>query len=72
MTAEPEPRFPMQGGPTIDWQTAREIYARYSDVYGTSQSLERIAERGGFGWSEVEKIWEAHTRWRIRRLSERP
>jgi hypothetical protein len=54
-------RFPMQAGqgcpgPTIDWQAAEEIYKMYSKLYGTSQSLEMLADRGGFGWSEVEII----------------
>jgi hypothetical protein len=43
--------FPMQNGPSIPWALAEWIYAegyRFS-----SQSLERVAERGGFGWAEV-------------------
>lgn len=47
----------MQGFPkSIDWETAERIYLMYSAPYGTGQSLERIAERGGFGWKEVEYI----------------
>lgn len=47
----------MQGFPrSIDWETAERIYAIYSALYGTDQSLERLAERGGFGWSEVDHI----------------
>lgn len=46
-------RFPMQDGPDIDWTTAEKIYEIYSGLYGTGQSLERLAERGGFGWEEV-------------------
>ena len=49
-------RFPMQHGPDIDWTTAEKIYAMYSALYGTQQSLERLAQRGGFGWKEVEVI----------------
>ena len=44
--------FPMLDGPPIPWATAETIYAAYSVLHG-SQSLECIAERGGFGWSEV-------------------
>jgi len=47
------PRFPMQDGPDVDWTTAEEIYEIYSELYGTNQSLSRLAERGGFGWGEV-------------------
>ena len=46
-------RFPMQDGPDVDWVTAEKIYEIYSELYGTEQSLERLAERGGFGWGEV-------------------
>ena len=41
--------FPMLYGPPITWGTARLVYK----VYPSSQTLERIAERGGFGWDEV-------------------
>lgn len=56
MAGESPKRFPMQDGPDIDWVAAREIYELYSALYGTQQSLERLAERGGFGWSEVGMI----------------
>lgn len=49
-------RFPMQDGPDIDWTTAEKIYEIYSELYGTQQSLERLAERGGFGWEEVAML----------------
>ena len=42
-------------GCTIPWWLAEEAYARYSELYGTSQSLERLAERGGFGREEL--LW---------------
>ena len=45
--------FPMQDGPDITWATARKVYELYSELYGNGQSLERIAERCGFGWKEV-------------------
>lgn len=50
--------FPMQRGPAIPWATAEIIYAAYSALFGTSQSLERLAERGGFSWPEVEAIFK--------------
>jgi hypothetical protein len=53
-------RFPMLEGMSVDWQTAREIYRLYSCLYGTDQSLERLAERGGFGWSEVSLFIKKH------------
>lgn len=51
-------KFPMLDGPSIDWQTAEEIYIVYCALYGTSQSLERIAERGGFGWTEIPLFYK--------------
>jgi hypothetical protein len=57
--AEPdaERQFPMQDGPPIPWSLARAIYAGYVALFGCEQSLERIAERQGFGWSEVPFLY---------------
>jgi len=52
-------RFPMQDGPSIDWQAADEIYEMYSELYGKSQSIERLAERGGFTWNEISHFTSA-------------
>lgn len=54
-------RFPIQaehkpgGRPatTIDWHEAEKVYDDYAYVYGFSQSLERLAQRGGFGHDEL-------------------
>ena len=49
-------KFPLlscDGGGTIPWWLALEAYQHYSKKFGTSQSLERIAERGGFGHAEL-------------------
>lgn len=48
-----ERMFPMQDGPAIPWSVAEKVYVLYSGIYGTQQSLERLAERGGFGWAEI-------------------
>ena len=53
-----EREFPMQDGPDIPWSLAEKIYKMYSDLFGGEQSLERLAERGGFGWAEVKAIQE--------------
>lgn len=50
--------MPMQDGPPIDWRTAETIYAAYAALYGSSQSIDRIAERGGFTWTEVAGIFD--------------
>ena len=31
----------------------REAFLEYQRRFGNDQSIERIAERGGFGWSEL-------------------
>lgn len=59
---EPSRRFPMQGGPSIDWATAEAIYEMYAYFYGRDQSLEVIADRGGFGWAEVEELQKRYTK----------
>ena len=38
---------------TIPWWLAEEAYAWYSKCFGTSQSLQRLADRGGFGRKEL-------------------
>ena len=50
-------RFPMQNGPSIPWSLAELLYVGYSAQYGTDQSLERLAQRGGFGWAEIQLWW---------------
>lgn len=44
-----------QGKPdgTIAWTEHVQVWNAYAAKYGRQQSAERIAERGGFGWSEI-------------------
>lgn len=44
-----EKRFPILGGLTISWPAAERAYKEYVRQCGSDQSLERLAERGGFG-----------------------
>lgn len=37
----------------IPWSVAELAYAKYVEWYGNSQPLDRLAERGGFGWTEL-------------------
>lgn len=59
-------QFPIQGHYGVDnkidnsvtrchipWWLAEIAYQEYSDRFGTSQSLERLAERGGFSRGEL-------------------
>lgn len=53
-----ERRFPLLGtGRTISWGTAELAYAEYYRKYGGDQSLERLAERGGFGEGEMDSLY---------------
>ena len=53
-------RFPMQRGPDIDYLTAEKVYKLYSELFGNNQTLERLGERGGFSWREVESMQELY------------
>ena len=61
--------FPIQGGynyatetrvrtdkSTIPWWLAEIAYAQYAKLGHGAQSIERIAERGGFGREELVKL----------------
>ena len=50
-----EANFPMQGGPPVTREIAEAVYELYSKLFSNDQSLDRIVERGGFGWAEVER-----------------
>ena len=44
----------MHYGPSIiPWWLAEEAYKYYSERFGKDQSLQRLAERGGFGREEL-------------------
>jgi hypothetical protein len=60
-----EPWFPIQGqrvgrvlvpAGQVPWAVAKLAYQTYAKHYGTGQSLERLAERGGFGWTELVNL----------------
>ena len=40
---------------SIPWWLAEQAYFIYAKKYGTQQSLERLAKRGGFGRKEL--LW---------------
>lgn len=54
--------FPIQGEgiklkqSSIPWWLAEIAYGYYSERFGDAQTLERIAERGGFGRDELVKL----------------
>lgn len=45
------------GGRHIPWIVAEKAYWEYAKRYGTGQSIERIAERGGFAESELDGLY---------------
>jgi hypothetical protein len=68
-----ERRAPVQAryGPTpirrgsIAWSEHLKAYKAYSAAHGNSQSAERIAERGGFGYNEIVTLLGAEPKtWR--------
>jgi len=40
-------------GGMVPWSLGEEVYARHTLLHGTMQSVKRIAERGGFSYSEM-------------------
>lgn len=45
-----------QGSAEVPLHIAEEAYKEYAARYGTSQSLERLGERGGFGIFELAEL----------------
>lgn len=55
----PVKTFPIQdtrGGDTVPMEWAEEAYKEYAAQFGTSQSLERLGERGGFCATEIAML----------------
>ena len=49
--------FPLLGETgSIPWAVAKAAYAEYVKRYGNRQSLQRIAERGGFSIKEMDDL----------------
>ena len=42
---------------TIPWEVADKAYAVYRGRYGSQQTLERLAERGGFSGGEMDEFY---------------
>jgi len=51
-------RYPRAAAPLrIPWSVAEHAYGAYAARYGKAQSLERLAERGGFGVEEMDALY---------------
>lgn len=61
--------FPIQRGEPITWGQAEWGYRCYAAMVGTLQSLERLAERGGFGAGEIRLYAQDVVRNAPRRLA---
>lgn len=71
MASSTERRFPIQAPPdtpsrrtlpefkSCSWALAERAYAVYASRYGKLQTLERLAERGGFGALEMIELLDA-------------
>jgi hypothetical protein len=58
---------PGYGPGTISWAEHLQVWSGYAARYGIRQSAERIAERGGFGYTElVEHLGHEPTTWEPR------
>ena len=55
-----ERTFPIQKGTDVPWAMAQRAYVYYSEQYGNTQSIERMAQRGGFGWQEFACFLAGH------------
>lgn len=55
-----EKMFPIQRSNPIPWVEAERAYRQYAKLFGNEQSLERIAQRGGFGIEEFACLWWGH------------
>lgn len=62
-----EPRYRRVAG-TVSWDEHEEAWREYARRFGPYQSAERIAERHGFGYSEMTDLlgrepttWEPRT-----------
>lgn len=55
---------------SVPWSVAEVAYQTYSKLYGSNQSLERLAERGGFGWSELVNLIQGKSHLDFTSLSE--
>lgn len=57
-----------KGPGTVAWTEHLEAYSSYAARFGHSQSAERLAERGGFGYQEMtDFLGHEPTTWRPRR-----
>lgn len=51
---------------TVAWAEHLEAYEEYAAQFGTNQSAERLAARGGFGYREITTfLGHEPTTWRV-------
>lgn len=52
--------FPIQRSTPVPWSEAEKAWRTYAKLYGGSQSLELLGQRGGFGVNEFACFWHGH------------
>ncbi len=50
-------RFPIQDVGSVAWAAAEHAYTNYTRRHGHDQSLDRLAQRGGFGLGEFADLF---------------
>lgn len=57
---------PRHASGTVAWVEHVEAYTEYAARFGTSQSAERLAQRGGFGYREITGLLgHEPTTWKV-------
>lgn len=54
-------RFPLTTGGSVPWLLGEEGYRTYAKFNGNDQSIERMAQRGGFAFEELACLVQGHT-----------
>lgn len=49
--------FRMQDGPNLPWEIGVALHKIYERLHPRMQDAEKISNRGGFGWAEIEYMW---------------
>ena len=71
MTPHGERWFPLLQGGRVDWPAAEQAYRDYARRYGAQQSLELLAQRGGFGLIEFCELYRGKPLSRVERGTRR-
>ena len=48
--------FPIQDGDDVAWEQGEKAHDVYNKIHYNGQTVQRIAERGGFSWAEYQTL----------------